>query len=539
MKIFKSIFVAMALSAALVSCGTGSKGTTCEKNDEPFFQMRGIVLCWDDIINPEVIDWIELMHKNGLNTISVCGHDYSSPEYLEMRQKFIDEGFDFEYEEHAMSYLLPREVINEHPEYFRMDKDGKRVADGNGCPSSEEGLAYMMSNVAEFARIHKPSNHKYYFWLFDGGDVCHCEKCEGHHYTPSDQALIFENHIIKALREVDPEAKLAHLAYNSTTPAPTCVKPEEGIFLEFAPFHRTWDKPLSDKKAIREGETWSHGEQLRMLEDNLRVFGTEDAQVLEYWLDVSMDSDWKTPHQKLRHYHQDVFLDDLKTYASYGIRNITAYGIYIDDYYVNTFKDISFVDEYGQGLLNYRDEVFTIGRKQQTLKGFHAPWDGLDDDTEFKCNAAGKWFNFQFTVNDSTITLNDVNCEDDINPEDRIEVFFCPDKTMKRYYCLEVDALGRVMDYAASFPAKLDYSWNFETLKVSGELTEGGYVVKGKVALDELRSLGVDVDNCFYMGVFRDDFRKDGSVNWYSYIPTDDEAPNFHKPDILFKAVIK
>lgn len=47
-----------------------------KKADEPFFQMRGVILSWDDIKNPEVIDWIELMKKNGLNTISVCGHEY-------------------------------------------------------------------------------------------------------------------------------------------------------------------------------------------------------------------------------------------------------------------------------------------------------------------------------------------------------------------------------------------------------------------------------------------------------------------------------
>lgn len=250
-----------------------------------------------------------------------------------------------------MTWLLPRELFAEHPEYFRMDENGVRQPDGNGCPSCQEGLEVLMSNVPEFVRTHKPTNHKYYTWLFDGGDVCHCEKCKG--YNVADQGLIFENHIIKALREIDPEAQLAHLAYHNSIEAPSVVKPEEGIFLEFAPFFRTWDQPLKNKDAVgRDGKT-THGEFLRMLEDNLKVFPVETAQVLDYWMDDSLYSGWKKPQVRVP-WHKDVFLSDLETYASYGIRNITAYAIYVDDYYVKTFEDISFVDDYGQGLLNYR-----------------------------------------------------------------------------------------------------------------------------------------------------------------------------------------
>lgn len=343
--------VTILLSALLLtSCGVGRKAAS-----EPFFDLRGVVLCWDDISNPDVIDWIGKMKENGLNTISLCGKDYESQEYLDFKQYCIDEGLDFEYEDHAMTWLLPRSCFDEHPEYFRMDAQGVRHGDGNGCPSCEQTLEIIRSNVKDFADKHHPTNHKYYFWLFDGGDVCHCENCEG--LSASDQALLFENEIIKELRKYDPEAMLAHLAYYSTTPAPTKVKPEEGIFLEFAPFYRRWDMPLSDREAIREGLPfgWNHGDYLDMLDANLEVFPKETAQVLEYWMDVSLVSDWKKPQKQL-FFHNDVFQDDLKTYAERGIRNITCYAIYTDAYYVNTFQDVSFIDEYGQGLLNFRLE---------------------------------------------------------------------------------------------------------------------------------------------------------------------------------------
>ena len=339
-----SLFVSLFLGALL--CGCAPKEAT------PYFNLRGVVLAWDDVIHPETIDWMQIMKETGMNTISICGHDYSSPEYLKLKQQWIDAGFDFEYEEHAMSFLLPRELFATHPEYFRMDENGERKADGNGCPSCQEGLEVMMSNVETFAKGHMPSNHRYYTWLFDGGDICHCERCKD--LSASDQGLIFENHIIKALKAFDPDAKLAHLAYYSTTPAPTKVKPEKGIFLEFAPFYRSWSEPLSKRDAIRPGLPfgWNHGDYMDMLKANLEWFGTEDAQVLEYWMDVSLVSDWKKPQKQLT-FHNDVFQDDLKTYASLGIRNITCYGVYIDDYYTKTFGFPEFVYDYGRGLRDF------------------------------------------------------------------------------------------------------------------------------------------------------------------------------------------
>lgn len=332
----------------LASCGAG-------KGSEPFFNLRGVILCWDDISHPETIDWIAKMKELGLNTISVCGKDYTSQEYLDFKQQCIDEGLDFEYEEHAMTWLLPRELFAEHPEYFRMDENGERQMTGNGCPCCEEALKVIHSNVRKFAEQHMPTNHKYYFWLFDGGDVCHCEKCRN--LSASDQGLLFENEVIKALREFDPEAQLAHLAYYSTTPAPTTVKPEEGIFLEFAPFFRRWDKPLTDREAIREGLPfgWNHGDYMDMLEDNLKVFPAETAQVLEYWMDISLVSGWTKPQKQL-HFDNDVFQADLRTYAEHGIHNVTGYAIYCDDYYVKTFGDIEFIDLYGNGLYNFKLE---------------------------------------------------------------------------------------------------------------------------------------------------------------------------------------
>jgi hypothetical protein len=75
--------------------------------------------------------------------------------------------------------------------------------------------------------------------------------------------------------------------------------------------------------------------------------------VLEYWCDVSLVSGWSKPAKKLP-WHKDVFLEDIDTYAKLGIRHITAYAMYTDAEYYEAYGDVSFVEDYGNGLYDYR-----------------------------------------------------------------------------------------------------------------------------------------------------------------------------------------
>ncbi len=132
--------------------------------------------------------------------------------------------------------------------------------------------------------------------------------------------------------------------------------PAEGVFLEYAPIDRCHERPLTDSLACwSERTSWCNGDYCKMLRDNLEVFGAENAQVLEYWLDASMFSRWKKP-QKPVNWDKDVFDADLRMYAELGIRNITCYGAWIDDNYVKTFGDVSFIRYYGEALRDYRPE---------------------------------------------------------------------------------------------------------------------------------------------------------------------------------------
>jgi len=301
--------------------------------------MRGVVL---NIVDVETVDWVKLARENGINTIALPINHKPNFIHSEKGKKFLADckkyGIDVEIQCLTMTTLLPRKLFSEDSTMFRMDEAGRRVKEYNLCVHSQKALDIVAENAVYWAKLLPAINHLYYYWVDDDVPMCRCPECS--EYSDSEQALIIENHIIKELRKFVPEAKVSHLAYHTHMSAPRRVKPEEGIFLQYAPIHRTWDKPIGEKN-------------LRELKENLTVFPVETAVVLEYWLDVSLFSAWKKPAVKLP-WNREVFESDIDTYASLGIRYISTFAMWIDDQYVDAHQDLSFLKEYGEGLINYK-----------------------------------------------------------------------------------------------------------------------------------------------------------------------------------------
>ena len=312
----------------------------CCAQDKSYFQIRGVVLSVQDL---ETVDWPKLAYENDINTIGTHITPGQVVKFIQSDkgEKFLADckkyGIHVEHQLHAIGDLLPRELFTEDSTMFRMNESGRRVNDYNLCVHSQKALDKVAEKALYYAKLLTPTNHRYYYWIDDGKPMCHCIECSK--YSDSEQALIVENRMIKELRNFDTKAKLSHLAYYNTMSTPHRVKPEKGIFLQFAPFTRTWDKSLDEA-------------HVQKLKENLTVFPIETAEVLEYWLDVSLFSKWEKPAVKLPWNHE-VFKSDIDTYASLGIRNITSFAVYVDDKYIDTYKDLNFLKEYGDGLKNY------------------------------------------------------------------------------------------------------------------------------------------------------------------------------------------
>ena len=309
------------------------------------FATRGVVLLPDDL---SLVDWPERAKQAALTTIGI--HHQNSPAAVvrwvqsDAGGRFLADcrrlGIEVEYELHAMKELLPRELFKKDHELFRMDDKGQRTPDANCCVHSDRALAVIAENAVAIAKVLRPTTGRYFCWGDDGRPWCLCPKCRG--LSPSEQAVVIENRICRALREVDPKAQVAHLAYSNTLMPPKNVKPSEGVFLEFAPIRRRYDVSYEQQDP-------NATDGLHALDANLKVFPKETAQVLEYWLDVSRFSRWKRPGVRLP-WNREAFLADVETYRKRGIRHVTTFAAWIDADYRKRFGNLDFIAEYGAGL---------------------------------------------------------------------------------------------------------------------------------------------------------------------------------------------
>ena len=319
--------------------------------DEAVFKTRGVVVRPSDV---RKWPWPEKAKAAGLSTIGthLFPHEVAAFVKTNEGQAFLDAcrnlGIEVEHELHAMNDLLPRDLFEKAPSMFRMNEEGARSADCNLCVHSKEAVEVVCRNAVRYAEILRPTTGRYFYWIDDGRPMCRCPKCKG--LSDSDQALLLENEMLKALRKTNPGATLAHLAYARTMTAPTLVKPEPGVFLEFAPIARRFDQPLSNRNAP------GHAQYLDDLDANLAVLGSEGAQALEYWLDESLF--YRANQRKLTKipWRGDVFLDDLATYGSRGIRHVTTFAVMVNADYVEKFGEPP-VNEYGQGLCEYQSPL--------------------------------------------------------------------------------------------------------------------------------------------------------------------------------------
>jgi len=300
------------------------------------------------LIHPEELNrkWIDRMADLGVDTIGLHPRGgntadqtllemlgwLKTAEYQSLLDYAVSKGLSVTYEMHAGTYLLPRDLFSECPQYFRVDEKGERTTKRNFCVSNQDALNIVVENSVTLAKELYDSNNEFYFWMDDGKDLrCHCEKCA--ELSASDQQLLVMNAIVRELRKIIPDAKVPYLAYYACMEVPTKVKPEEGVFLEFAPIHRKYQQPAwveLDQVMDQPGV-----DQIKKLLD---FFGTKDAKVLEYWYDNSMFSQWKKPVVSFTP-NNELIQQDIAFYRSLGFENISSFACFLGEDYEEMYGE--------------------------------------------------------------------------------------------------------------------------------------------------------------------------------------------------------
>lgn len=290
------------------------------------------------IVHPEELDnkWLDDIEKAGINvlglhpvggwranlTLAAAVERHQTPEFQALLKRAKEMGVTVEYEAHALRYLMPKELFEEHPDWFRMNDKGERVSDHNMCAMNEEALEYLADSTEKLTRTLDTGSDRFFWWADDveGGAVCHCGKCRD--LSPSDQLMKITNAMLKGVKRVKPEGKIAFLAYHDALVPPTKVAADEGVFLEYAPIGRDSHRPMNDagcEKNVGEGHA---------LKELIAFFGKENSQVLEYWMDNSRFSNWTKP-PKAMPLDEAVMKEDVAYYRGLGFESITSFGCYL------------------------------------------------------------------------------------------------------------------------------------------------------------------------------------------------------------------
>lgn len=170
------------------------------------------------------------------------------------------------------------------------------------------------------------------------------------------------------------------------------------------------------------------------------------------------------------------------------------------------------------------------------LTDFCSPWkEGSIAKIEFRALWNPENFFFNFRVFDTDVYWDQKDDSfDSIGNSDRVELFFRTSESLNPYYCLEIDASGRLMDFKAHSNKDFDFDWKWPSkdLDIKTSKDEISFTVEGRISIQSLKDLNLIQNNVIEAGVYRAKFSKDEKQEykptWISWVNPDTETPNFH-----------
>ncbi|SMD33829.1 Carbohydrate family 9 binding domain-like [Reichenbachiella faecimaris] len=180
----------------------------------------------------------------------------------------------------------------------------------------------------------------------------------------------------------------------------------------------------------------------------------------------------------------------------------------------------------------------------ELLTDFSYPWENEKaPKTTFRALWDSNYLYFKYDAVDKNIFTKPIDKnKEEINHHDRIELFFSTDAELSKYYCLEIDAIGQVMDFQSSHYRNLDFNWSWPNLVIESNLNDKGYTVSGKITISSLKQLKLLNDAAIITGLYRANCIKPGDLEegfkWMSWIDPNTSEPDFHIPETFGKFVL-
>lgn len=256
---------------------------------QPALDRRGYTLA--NVDDTEyILDFIEYMAKQKCNYLFMHNISLSSGRMEKVKAALNDREMYFAYGGHGLPGMLPRNLFESHPEYFRM-ANGVRKNDYNFCPSSDAALDIVAENVKNWMSIYTALADSVVFqiWADDlaGNGWCECDKCKK--YSESEQYLMSLNGIAKRLKTS--KDKISFLSYHTTLPAPINVTADNNFVpLMYAPRERCYNHTIDGCQINKEYENY--------FINNAKVF-PKNADIFEYYFDCVLFRQMSVPLQNI------------------------------------------------------------------------------------------------------------------------------------------------------------------------------------------------------------------------------------------------
>lgn len=179
-----------------------------------------------------------------------------------------------------------------------------------------------------------------------------------------------------------------------------------------------------------------------------------------------------------------------------------------------------------------------LWKNASELSDFSYPWEkGTPPLTKFRAMHNDTWLYCLFEVVDDNINIQQItNDKAEVAASSRVEIFFRKDDKLKPYYGLELDPLGRVLDYECTYHRNFNSQWSWPAghLIVKTERRQNGYSVEIAISKASLEKLGLLKNKTLQAGLYRGDcfLKTDGSPDfkWISWVKPDSKTPDFHIP---------
>ncbi len=197
------------------------------------------------------------------------------------------------------------------------------------------------------------------------------------------------------------------------------------------------------------------------------------------------------------------------------------------------------------------DGLSAVWQHANVLNDFRYPWDnGVAPRTTFRALHSSQDLHFLFDVADGHVHVERVSDhKTEVIDSSRVEIFFRADQQMMPYYCLEIDADGRNLDYIAHHYRQFDFTWSWPVhdIAIESRRTPDGYAVAITISKSSLRQLGLlksSWDTEFIeAGLFRAECTETTNarehMRWISWISPEAAYPDFHIPSAFGVLVLK